>query len=164
MSGSVTHRHGVYSGVSTGMSMPNIASGGPRNSKPGTLNQLFLDAVAKYGSRTRCRSKRNGRYEPISHDTLAERVRRAALGLEELGVRSGDRVAILSENRPEWAIADYACLTIGAADVPIYPNLPGDQIAYILRDSGRGRDLRVERRAGGEGRVDSRASARRCGT
>ena len=80
--------------------------------------------------------KRNGRYEPISHDTLAERVRRTALGLEELGVRSGDRVAILSENRPEWAIADYACLMLGVADVPIYPNLPSDQVAYILRDSG----------------------------
>src|SRR5262249_14059194 len=70
------------------------------------------------------------------HDTLAERVRRAALGLEQLGVRSGDRVAILAENRPEWAVADFACLMIGAVDVPIYPNLPSDQVAYILRDSG----------------------------
>jgi long-chain acyl-CoA synthetase len=58
------------------------------------------------------------------------------LGLEELGVRSGDRVAILSENCPEWAITDYACLTLGATNVPIYPNLPSDQICYILRDSG----------------------------
>src|SRR6185437_16643942 len=57
-------------------------------------------------------------------------------GLEQLGVRAGDRIALLSENRPEWAIADYACLTIGVTDVPIYPNLPPDQIAYILRDSG----------------------------
>src|SRR5262249_19723478 len=47
-----------------------------------------------------------------------------------------DRVAILSENRPEWAIADYACLMSGVTDVPIYPNLPSDQVAYILRDSG----------------------------
>src|SRR5439155_7561506 len=63
-------------------------------------------------------------------------VRRTAIGLEELGVRAGDRVAILSENRPEWAVADYACLTAAMADVPIYPNLPPEQIAYILRDSG----------------------------
>jgi long-chain acyl-CoA synthetase len=113
-----------------------IATGGPRTSPPGTLNQLFFDAVAKFRKPDALQVKRNGRFEPISHDTLMERVRRAAFGLEELGVRSGDRVAILSENRPEWAIADYACLAMGTTDVPIYPNLPGDQIAYILRDCG----------------------------
>jgi long-chain acyl-CoA synthetase len=113
-----------------------ITTGGPRNSKPGTLNQLFLDAVAAYHKPDALQVKRGGRYEPISHDTIVERVRRIALGLEELGVRSGDRVAILSENRPEWAITDFACLQIGATDVPIYPNLPSDQVAYILRDSG----------------------------
>src|SRR5499427_8094432 len=113
-----------------------ITSGGPRNSAPGTLNKIFFDAVATYRKPDALQVKRNGRYEPISHDTLAERVRRTALGLEELGVRAGDRIAILSENRPEWAIADFACLMLGAADVPIYPNLPGDQAAFILRDSG----------------------------
>ena len=113
-----------------------IATGGDRNSTPGTLNQLFLDAVAKFSRPDALQVKRNGRYEPISHETLANRVRHVALGLAELGVRSGDRVAILSENRPEWAIADYACLTDGITDVPIYPNLPSEQVAYILRDSG----------------------------
>ena len=113
-----------------------IASGGPRNSTPGTINRVFFDAVAKYHKPDALQVKRNGRYEPISHETLMDRVRRTVFGLESLGVRSGDRVAILSENRPEWAIADYACLTLGAADVPIYPNLPADQICYILRDSG----------------------------
>src|SRR6185436_14400630 len=113
-----------------------IATGGPRNSAPGTLNKIFFDAVSTYRKPDALQVKRNGRYEPISHDTIVERVRRLTLGLEEIGVRSGDRVAILSENRPEWAIADFACLMLGAADVPIYPNLPSDQIAYILRDSG----------------------------
>ena len=51
-------------------------------------------------------------------------------------MRPGDRVAILSENRPEWAIADYACLAARCADVPIYPTLPAKQVEYILRDSG----------------------------
>jgi len=111
-------------------------SGGPRNSAPGTLTRLFFDAVTTYRKPDALQVKRNGKYVPISHDTLAERVRRTALGLEELGVRPGDRVAILSENRPEWAITDWACLMLGAADVPIYPNLPSDQAAYILRDSG----------------------------
>ena len=113
-----------------------VASGGPRNSAPGTLNRMLFDAAATYRKPDALQVKRNGRYQPISHDTLLERIRHTALGLEELGVRSGDRVAILSENCPEWAITDYACLTLGATDVPIYPNLPGDQICYILCDSG----------------------------
>ncbi|MEP6494045.1 MAG: long-chain fatty acid--CoA ligase [bacterium] len=113
-----------------------MTTGGPRNSPPGTLNQLFFEAVATHRKPDALQVKRNGRYEPISHDTLVERVRRTTFGLEELGVRSGDRIAILSENRPEWAITDFACLMLGVTDVPIYPNLPSDQVAYILRDSG----------------------------
>ena len=112
-----------------------VSSGGPRNSAPGTLNQLFFKAVERRRADA-FQVKRDGRYQPISHDTLQDRVRRASLGLDALGVRPGDRVAILSSNRPEWVIADLACLTLGAADVPIYPNLPADQTAYILRDSG----------------------------
>ena len=113
-----------------------ITSGGPRNSTPGTLNQLFFNAVQKYDKPDALMVKINGAYQPISHRTLAERVRRTALGLQALGMKEGDRVAILSENRPEWAIADYGCLTSALTDVAIYPNLPPDQIAYILRDSG----------------------------
>jgi long-chain acyl-CoA synthetase len=111
------------------------ARGGPRPA-PGTLNQLFFEAVAKYNRPDALQVKRGGVYQPISHAEVAERVRRAARGLSSLGVRRGDRVAILSENRPEWAIADYACLNIGVTDVPIYPTLPPDQIAYVLKDSG----------------------------
>jgi long-chain acyl-CoA synthetase len=113
-----------------------VTTGGPRNSAPGTLNQLFFTAIERFRRPDALQVKRDGRYQPISHDTLLERVRRVSLGLEELGVRSGDRIAILSENCPEWAIVDYATLMLGAADVPIYPNLPADQVAYILRDSG----------------------------
>jgi long-chain acyl-CoA synthetase len=111
------------------------ASGGPRPA-PGTLNHLFFDAVSKYNRPDALQVKKDGVYRPISHAEVAERVRHAARGLSALGVRRGDRVAILSENRPEWAIADFACLTAGLTDVPIYPTLPGDQIAYILKDSG----------------------------
>jgi long-chain acyl-CoA synthetase len=113
-----------------------ISSGGPRNTPPGTLTRLFFDAIARHDKPDALQVKVNGTYQPISSRTLAERVRRVALGLTELGVKSGDRVGILSENRPEWAIADYACLTACLADVPLYPNLPGEQAAYILRDSG----------------------------
>ncbi|MGH7662959.1 MAG: AMP-dependent synthetase/ligase [Gemmatimonadaceae bacterium] len=113
-----------------------IATGGPRPDKPGTLIRLFFDAVAAYDKPDALQFKQGGSFRPISHRALAERVRRTALGLREMGARPGDRVAILSENRPEWAIADYGCLAAGLTDVPIYPTLPADQIAYILRDSG----------------------------
>ena len=112
------------------------ASGGPRNSKPGTLNQLFFDAVAKFDKPDALQVKRDGAYQPISSRQLADAVREVALGMLDLGIKAGDRVAILSENRPEWAIADYACMTAGLTDVPIYPTLPADQIPYLLNDSG----------------------------
>ena len=111
------------------------ARGGPRPA-PGTLNHLFFDAVSKYNRPDALQVKTGGAYRPISHTEVADRVRHAARGLSSLGVRRGDRVAILSENRPEWAIADFACLTVGLTDVPIYPTLPADQISYILKDSG----------------------------
>jgi len=111
------------------------AKGGPRPA-PGTLNQLFFEAVSKYNRPDALQVKIGGTYRPISHTEVADRVRHAARGLSSLGVRRGDRVAILSENRPEWAIADYACLTVCLTDVPIYPTLPADQIAYMVRDSG----------------------------
>jgi len=113
-----------------------MVSGGPRVGVPGTLNSLFFEAVRKYDKPDALQAKVGGVYRPISHRTLAERVRHVALGLAELGLSPGDRVAIISENRPEWAIADYACLTAGITDVPIYPTLPAEQIPYILNDSG----------------------------
>ena len=111
------------------------ARGGPRPA-PGTLTRLFFDSVSKFNRPDALQAKVAGVYKPISHVEVADRVRHAARGLSSLGVRRGDRVGILSENRPEWAIADFACLTAGLTDVPIYPTLPADQIAYILKDSG----------------------------
>ena len=113
-----------------------IVSGGPRPVPPGTLNQLFFEAVERWNKPDALQVKIGGTYRPIAHRTLADRVRRVALGLESIGIQRGDRVAILSENRPEWAIADYGCLTAGITDVPIYPTLPADQIPYILNDAG----------------------------
>jgi long-chain acyl-CoA synthetase len=113
-----------------------ISSGGPRDSAPGTLTRLFFDALSRHDKPDALQVKVKGVYQPISSRTLGERVRRVALGLQELGIQPGDRVGILSENRPEWAIADYACLTASLTDVPLYPNLPADQACYILRDSG----------------------------
>ncbi|HUF26923.1 MAG TPA: long-chain fatty acid--CoA ligase [Gemmatimonadaceae bacterium] len=113
-----------------------LVSGGPRPVPPGTLNKLFFDAVERYDKPDALQVKIGGAYRPISHRTIADRVRRIALGLQALGIQRRDRVAILGENRPEWAIADYGCLAAGVTDVPIYPTLPADQIPYILNDAG----------------------------
>jgi len=104
---------------------------------PRTLTELFFGAMDRAAARpVVLRHKRRDAWEGISGAALLERVHDVSLGLCELGVGPGDRVAILSENRPEWAFADYACLALRAADVPIYPTLPPKQIEYILRDSG----------------------------
>jgi long-chain acyl-CoA synthetase len=104
---------------------------------PVNLNQLFLGAMDRARDRPVVMRRKNaGGWEDIGGAELLDRVNDVSLGLRELGVQPKDRVAILSENRPEWAIADYACLALRAADVPIYPTLPAKQIEYILRDSG----------------------------
>jgi long-chain acyl-CoA synthetase len=105
-------------------------------SEPRNLNELFLTAVERFGSKQAAlRVKRDGAWQDITHQELARRVKHAALGLKAIGIAPGDHVAILSHNRPEWAIVDYACLSIGCADVPVYPTLPTPQVSYILQDS-----------------------------
>jgi long-chain acyl-CoA synthetase len=102
-----------------------------------TLNQLVLDASARLRDRPAAmRIKRDGKWLDISQQTLLTRVHHVHAALRELGLATGDRVAILSENRPEWAITDYAALSARLIDVPIYPALPASQVAYVLRDSG----------------------------
>ena len=110
----------------------------PSPNPPGTLNELFLGAIARYRDRpVAMRWKPAGAgWTPISFQQLLERVRSTSLALASLGVKRGDRIAILSETRPEWAFVDYAALALGAADVPVYPTLPVPLVEYILRDAG----------------------------
>ena len=75
----------------------------------------------------------DGAFRPISHRELAAQVERLVLALEQHGLERGDRVAILAENRPEWAIADYACALAGLVSVPIYATLSLPQTGFILR-------------------------------
>jgi long-chain acyl-CoA synthetase len=102
-----------------------------------TLTGLYFGALDRFGTRpVAFRAKRDGEWVELSYEQLADRVQDLSLGLLELGIVPGDRVAILSENRPEWAIADYACLAARCTDVPIYPTLPSKQVEYTLCDSG----------------------------
>jgi long-chain acyl-CoA synthetase len=101
-----------------------------------TIPKIFFHGVDRTGGSSAMQFNHGAGWQPISHAEVEQRVSRLAAALDWMGVQRGDRVAILSENRPEWAIADFAVLGLGAADVPIYPTLPANQIAYILRDAG----------------------------
>ena len=102
----------------------------------GTLTQLFFTTVDRHaGLPAAFRSKVGGAWVSVTHGETLERVQAISLGLRELGIKRGDKVAIISENRAEWALSDYACLCASATDVPIYPTLTAKQTEYILRDS-----------------------------
>ena len=99
-----------------------------------TLNDVFLAVVERQHDKVMLQ-RLGDEWVPISSRTLRERVMAVSGVLRRWGVSKGDRVAILSENRPEWTIADFASLLIGAVTVPIYATLTAEQTAYILRDS-----------------------------
>jgi len=104
--------------------------------EPTTLVEAF-EYVARVQQRPDTLNyKSDGRWIPISSDELLKRARHIAGGLYSLGIRRGDRVAILSESRPEWTLADAGCMFVAAVDVPIYPTLTPPQVRYILQDSG----------------------------
>ena len=100
-----------------------------------TLCDIFRGA-AESGKPDLLISRVGDRWTPVSAKDFGFTVRALSLGLNQLGIQPGDRIAILSENRPEWAIADYATVCGGGWSVPIYPTLPAAQIAPLLKDSG----------------------------
>ena len=110
-------------------------SGGPAVPSS-TLAALFFEAIERHNRPNAYQVKRDGVWQPLAHADVLERARRIAFGLEALGVDRGDRVGLMSENRPEWALADWACLCSGVTDVPIYPTLPAEQIIHPLNDAG----------------------------
>jgi long-chain acyl-CoA synthetase len=99
-----------------------------------TVSELFYKALGHdLPDALACRE--GGRFHAISHREVQALVERLALALEARGLRRGDRLALLSENRPEWAVTDYACAITGIVSVPVYPTLNPSQTAHILRDS-----------------------------
>ena len=101
----------------------------------GTLTEVLYTAL-DFGKSDALRYEAADGWRSLSHADVEERVRRLAAFLESRGVAAGDRTAILSENRPEWALADYATLCIGAISVPVHASLPAQQVEFPLRDSG----------------------------
>jgi long-chain acyl-CoA synthetase len=102
---------------------------------PHTLNDIFF-AVVERNSPQVTMHRQAIEWVPVSSQEFYRDVAGVARALRSWGVGRGDRVAILSENRSEWTIADFACLLIGAVVVPIYATVTGEQAAYILSDSG----------------------------
>jgi long-chain acyl-CoA synthetase len=100
--------------------------------KYATLPEMFFSQADQMREADCLRYPRNGRYLPISWRELEERVLSLTAGLRSAGVRPGDRIGLLAENRPEWAMCDLAILASGAITVPLYPNATSAQIAYIL--------------------------------
>jgi long-chain acyl-CoA synthetase len=100
-----------------------------------TLNDIFFAAVERNLDRALL-YRQSGAWLPISSREFGRRVARMAHALQDWGIRRGDRVALLSENRPEWPVADIASLLLGAVTVPLYTTLTPEQTAFVLNDSG----------------------------
>jgi long-chain acyl-CoA synthetase len=106
-----------------------------RDHRPQTLVELLKYSVASRPDREALRFKQSKEWIGMTAEHLFERVRNVGLGLYHHGIRKGDRVAILAESGPLWSITDYAILSNGAVNVPIYPTQPPHQVEYILRES-----------------------------
>ena len=100
-----------------------------------TLNEIFFSATERNLDRVML-YREVGKWLPLASSDLRRNVAGTARALRQCGVRQGDRVAILSENRPEWSTADFAILLLGAVTVPVYATLTPEQTAYTLSDSG----------------------------
>jgi long-chain acyl-CoA synthetase len=101
-----------------------------------TINDLFRRVAAAANPRAILWQDEFGLWQPISSDQIYQRVRALAQAFLSWGAQNGDRIALIAENRWEWAVADFAALAIGAVDVPIYPTLTGEQIAVLVADAG----------------------------
>ena len=100
-----------------------------------TVNDIFFMVASSDRERAILWQDADNQWQPISSAQLYQRVRTLAQAFLAWGIKKGDRVALLSENRWEWSVTDFAVLAIGAVDVPIYPTLTAEQIAELLIDS-----------------------------
>ena len=118
------------------MSGSDISGGARRYPDIRTVNELFLRVAGSKRSDAMLWQDESGEWQKISSADVYARVRALAKAFLDWGIQRGDRIALLSENRWEWPVTDFAVLAVGAVDVPIYPTLTADQIGELLRDSG----------------------------
>ncbi|SDW30647.1 long-chain acyl-CoA synthetase [Marininema mesophilum] len=103
--------------------------------KSRNLVEMVKKTVEACPDKTALMWKNEGAYKNLSYREFWEQIRDAAAGLARLGVKDGDKVAILSENNPMWTVSDLAIASLGGVSVPIYPTLPADQVAYMLQNA-----------------------------
>ena len=102
---------------------------------PQTIPHYCLESFRRHNKKDALSHKINDVWENLSGAAVIEKIKHIALGLADLGVKAGDRIAIISENRPEWSLTDLAILSLRAVNVPIYTTQAVEQIRYILEDS-----------------------------
>ncbi|MCK5076613.1 MAG: long-chain fatty acid--CoA ligase, partial [Calditrichia bacterium] len=100
------------------------------------LAQMFFTRRDTLADKAAYRDKKGGSWTSVSFKQAVDRTEQIAAGLLELGIQSGDKVALISNNRLEWALIDYATISIGAVLVPVYPSLLESQVEYLLNHSG----------------------------
>ncbi len=103
---------------------------------PQTLPHYCIESFRRYKKSDALNYKSNDSWTHIAGEAVIEKIKHIALGLSDLGVKAGDKVAVISENRPEWSLTDLAILSLRAVNVPIYTTQAVEQIRYILEDSG----------------------------
>lgn len=103
-----------------------------------TIPELFANITSRFAGESRpvIMHKLSGGYVGIGYSDFYNQVNRFAAGLASLGVKQGDRIAIIAENRPEWVVSDQAIVGLGAVDVPVYPTMTAKQTAWIFNDAG----------------------------
>jgi long-chain acyl-CoA synthetase len=100
------------------------------------LPKRFFENVRKFGEKPALLSKIEGKYRPITYQELGKNIQDLALVLDSWGIKRGDRVAIMSDNREEWIMSDMSTIAIGAISVPVYPTLSVAQAALLLEHAG----------------------------
>ncbi len=100
-----------------------------------SLGDLLHTTCSKWSQRQAVLRNEGAGFKSITYEDFHRMVFEVACGLENLGIKKGDRVAIISENCLEWSLLDWACQTMGYVTVPIYTTLPPDQMEFILKDA-----------------------------
>jgi long-chain acyl-CoA synthetase len=99
------------------------------------LGDMFFSKRNTWPDKTAYMFKKEGTWQEVTSKEAVDRAEKISAGFASLGIKKGDTVAIVSQNRIEWALSDYASVALGALLVPIYPSLLPDQVKYILNDS-----------------------------
>src|SRR4051812_39555154 len=100
-----------------------------------TVNTVF-EKMSSRGDDTVILVQSGGDWKPVTSKQMYGRVRALVEAFKSWGLQAGDRVALLSENRWEWAVSDFATLAMGAVDVPLYQTLTPEQMGFMLKNSG----------------------------